>query len=593
MPEPFAGLRPTPAQEDAPGADSESRYGRTGRAIDGETIGGPPDGATVPGRAGGRRAGSRRADAKAGRQAQADTRRAEGSRRGRGGGRASAGADGGTAPGGGRGLIENRFTFLALVLVALAALFGVAFVTRPAAVAAPAAVPGRVAVESVTAVCPDPGGARVSAVTPPGGQGTGRATVAEVSKNTVDPQGLDAAGDGRARAVLDRPGALWQQEVPAKAAPLQISGTGAMAAGLEAAQTSRVTDGAARGLASVRCAEPGASAWFVGPGPSTADVTLYLTNADAAQAVVTVLVYAGEGPVVGESGNGVVLKPGEHRAIRMRDLAPSPLIMAVEVRTISGRVAASARAALGAGKGVDWLPAAAAPAKSIVVPGIPGGGGLRELYVTAPGERDTVVRVKALTADGFYAMKNRETLDVPAGSTASLDLSTGIGGQPAAIVLSADVPIVAGVMATGTGSKQDVAFSAGAPPIDIGSVVADNRAGKKISSRLILSAPGAAGKVRVQTLPVKGAAPAPVEVDIPASRTKEVKLAAPGGRGDYSVVVLPLPGSGPVYGGRVLDERAPDGLYLTTQPLALARTSAVVPPIAESTDVVLPSASRS
>ncbi|RCG27927.1 hypothetical protein DQ384_25775 [Sphaerisporangium album] len=551
------------------------------------------------------------------------------------------GADGGAkAPGGvGRGLVENRFGFLALVLVALAALFGVAFVTRPAAVAAPAAVPGRVAVESVTAVCPDPGGARVSALTPPGGtagtggtgasggtggsggtagsgdaagtegadtsgtDGTGgagdtargRATVVEVSKDTVDPEGLDASGKapdnsgkGRVQAVLDRPGTLWQRDVPAKAAPLRISGTGAMAAGLEAAQTSRVTDGAARGLASVRCAEPGASAWFVGPGSASADVVLYLTNADAAQAVITILVYAGEGPVVGDSGNGLVLKPGEHRAIRMRDLAPSPLVMAVEVRTISGRVAASARAGLGAGKGVDWLPAAAAPATSVVVPGIPGGGGLRELYVTAPGERDTVVRVKALTADGFYAMKNRETLDVPAGSTASLDLSTGIGGQPAAIVLSADVPIVAGVMATGTGSKQDVAFTAGAPPIDIGSVVADNRAGKKVSSRLILSAPAAAGKVRVQTLPAKGAAPAPVEVDIPASRTKEIKLAVPGGRGDYSVVVLPLPGSGPLYGGRVLDEQAPDGLYLTTQPLALARTSAAVPPITESTTVILP-----
>ncbi|MFC4531586.1 DUF5719 family protein [Sphaerisporangium dianthi] len=479
-----------------------------------------------------------------------------------------------------RALIENRFGFLALVLIALAALFGVAFVTRQGVAPVPVAAPGRVAVESVSTVCPDPAGARVSAITPPGGKGDGVATVAEVAK----------PGDKTPGATrLDRPGVLWQREVPGKSGPVEVSGTGAMAAGLEAAQTTRRLTGAERGLAGVRCAEPGAGTWFVGPGPAAADVTLYLTNADAAETIVEVLIYAGEGPVVSDRGNSLVLAPGEHRAVRLRDLAPSPLVMAVEVRTISGRVAASARAVLGKGKGADWLPASAGPATTVVVPGIPGGGGLRELYVTAPGESDTTVHVKALTADGFYAMKNRESLDVPAGSTASLDLSTGIGGQPAAVVLTAEVPVVAGVMATGTGAKPDVAFTAGAPAIEFGSVVADNRGGKGVSSRLILSAPAAAAKVRVQALPRKGAPPPAVDVEIPAARTKEIKLAPPGG-GDFSVVVTPLPRSGPVYGGRVLDERTTDGLLLTTQPLALARTWAVVPPVLETADVVLPAA---
>ncbi|GAA3830542.1 hypothetical protein GCM10022226_59240 [Sphaerisporangium flaviroseum] len=473
-------------------------------------------------------------------------------------------------------LIENRFGFLALVLIALTALFGVAAVTRPGVAALPAVTPGRVAVESVATVCPDPGGARVSTITPPGGKGRGRTTITEIKAKAAPP------------ATLDQPGLLWQREVPEKSGPLAVAGSGAMAAGLEATQTTRRTDGARRGLAGVRCAEPGSSTWFVGPGPAAADVVLYLTNADEAEAVLEVMVYAGEGPVVSDTGNGFVLKPGEQRTIRVGDLAPSPLVMAVEVRTISGRVAAAARVVVPKGKGTDWLPVSAEPSTSVVVPGIPGGGGRRELYVTAPGEADTVVRVKALTADGFYAMKNRETIEVAAGSTGSLDLSTGIGGQPSAIVLTADVPILAGMLVTGTGAKQDIAFSAGAPPIDIGSVVADNRSGKKISSRLILSAPAAAGKVRVQTLPKRGPAPAPVDVAIAASRTKEIKLAPPGGRGDYSVVVLPLPGSGPVYGGRVMDESTAGGLLVTAQPLALARTWAIVPRTIESPAVVLP-----
>ncbi|WP_344056332.1 DUF5719 family protein, partial [Sphaerisporangium rubeum] len=476
-----------------------------------------------------------------------------------------------------RGLVQNRFGFLALVVTALAALYGVAYVTRPAPVKPVVAAPARVAVESVSALCPDPAGGRVTTVTPPGGKGTGRATVAEV-KDKASPL-----------AELDRPGAPWHKDLPAGSGPVEVAATGAMALGLEAVQTTKATRGAARGLSSVRCAEPGSSAWFVGPGPAAADVTLYLTNADSSQAVIEIMVYAGEGPVVGESGNALVLPPGEHREIKVSDLAPSPLVMAVEVRTTTGRVAASARAVLGEKKGSDWLPPAAAPATQVVVPGLPGGGGRRELFVTAPGEADTVVQVKALTADGFYAMKNRESVEVPAGSTVSVDLSTGIGGQPSAIVLTAQAPVVAGVMITGTGSTQDIAFGAGAAPLDLGSVLADNRTAKGTSTRLILSAPQGTARVRLQSLPGRGAPPAPVDVEIPASRTKEIKLSPPSGKaGDYSLVVVPLPGSAPVYGGQVMDERTEDGLLLTTTPLARSRTWTLTRPTVESPATVLP-----
>ncbi|MEO3808687.1 DUF5719 family protein [Sphaerisporangium sp. B11E5] len=491
--------------------------------------------------------------------------------------RAGKGRRGGGGAGAVRVLTENRFGFLALVVTALAALYGVAYVTRPAPVKPVVAAPARVAVESVTTVCPDPAGGRVSTVTPPGGKGAGRATVAEVKAKAAT------------LAELDRPGVLWKKDLPARSAPVKVAGTGAMAAGLEAVQTTKKTRGAARGLASVRCAEPGSSAWFVGPGPAAADVTLHLTNADAAQAVLEIMVYAGEGPVVGESGNALVLQPGEHRVVKVSDLAPSPLIMAVEVRTTTGRVAAAARAVLSGGKGTDWLPLAAAPATQVVVPGLPGGGGRRELFVTAPGESDTVVQVKALTADGFYAMKNRETVEVPAGSTVSLDLSTGVGGQPSAIVLTAPVPVVAGLMITGTGAAQDIAFSAGAAPLDLGSVLADNRTAKDVSTRLILSAPQGTARVRLQTYPDRGAPPAPVDVEIPASRTKEIKLSPPAGKsGDYSLVVLPLPGSAPVYGGQIMDERTKDGLLLTATPLARSRVWTLTRPTVESPMTVLP-----
>ncbi|MFD0888728.1 DUF5719 family protein, partial [Streptosporangium algeriense] len=334
-----------------------------------------------------------------------------------------------------------------------------------------------------------------------------------------------------------------------------------------------------------RCAEPAADTWLVGPGPAEADVTLYLANPGLAQATVELTVYAGEGPVVADSGDVIVMKPGESRAIDLKDVAPSPLVMAVGVRTVSGRITAAARAIMHGGKGVDWLPASAPPATRVVVPAVPGGGGKRRLLVATTSETDTLVEIKAVTSDGTYALKGKEVLEVPAESVATMDLSSAVADRSTALVLTSEAPILAGVTVTGTGKKPDVAFTAGAAPVDLGSVVADNHTGGDKGARLVLSAPETAGKVSVRILPRKGKAPDPFEVDIPAARTKQVSL--PKIDGPFGVLVLPVQGSGPVYGGRVMDERIKKGLALTIQPLAAARVWALVPPTTESVDVVL------
>ncbi|RBQ17075.1 hypothetical protein DP939_26675 [Spongiactinospora rosea] len=472
-------------------------------------------------------------------------------------------------------LIGNRFGLLVLVALALLAMYGVAGATRPEP-ARPGPPPrAKVAVQSVTAVCPGPARATLSVVTPAqAGQG-GAVTVAELG------------GKGKP-VVAGKPGALWRKKAADRSGPVVVTGTGPPAAGLEAAQTTMATAGGDRGLSGVRCVEPSSRAWFVGPGPAAAaDVTLHLTNADSAPAAAQVRIYAGEGPLIGD--HGVVVGPGEHQAVSLKELAPTPLVMAVEVRTSTGRVAAAVHVRLGDGRkggGLDWLPAAAPPATKVVVPGIPGGGGKRELYVAAPGESDAVVTVKAVTEDGSYALKGRETVEVPAGSVATLDVSSGIASGAAALMLSAEVPVVAGVVVTGTGSSPDVAFSAGGPPIGLGSTVADNGGGSGRTTRLLLTAPEGAAKVRVQVVPARGQAPPPVDAAVPAQRTAQVKLPKVGG--EYALTVTPLPGSGPVYGGRALSERTGDGPLITVQPLALGRAFALVPPVVDSAVAVLP-----
>ncbi|NUR83733.1 MAG: hypothetical protein HOY71_06560 [Nonomuraea sp.] len=433
-----------------------------------------------------------------------------------------------------KAFVENRFGLLVLVVVALSALYGVAFVTRPAPAPPKAEGPRKVAVESVTAVCPGAKGEQVNVYLP------GRLS-REVMK------------DGK---------------------PYVTNGPGA----LEAGYTTRVTSGSRRGLSGVRCTEPTQVAWLAGPGPADADVILHLTNADKAPAQADVEVYAAEGPVSGDQGRGVELAPGEHKEIDLRTLAPSADVMAVSVTTVFGRVAVAARASMRVG-GVDWLPLAAPPATRVVVPGIPGGGGRRRLLVAAPGENDVTVKVKAVSEDAEYAMKGREEVDVPAGSVVAVDVTTGIGGESAALVLTSPEPVVAGVVVTGTGQRQDVAFTAGTPALDLGSAVAGNGPG----TRLLFTALGGPGRVRVQEVPAKGAEGKPYEVAVPAGRTKNVRLR---GKGDFAVLVTPV--SGQVYGGRVIEERQKSGLMLTAQPLAPARMWTMLPPLRDTALVVLP-----
>ncbi|MFF0774554.1 hypothetical protein ACFYUK_37100 [Nonomuraea wenchangensis] len=103
-------------------------------------------------------------------------------------------------------------------------------------------------------------------------------------------------------------------------------------------------------------------------------------------------------------------------------------------------------------------------------------------------------------------------------------------------------------------------------------------------SRLVLTAVGgAAGKVRVQVVRGKGAAEPPFDVDVPANRTRSIRLKA---RGDFAIVVTPV--AGEVYGGRVLEERLQDGLMLTVQPLAPARVWTLLPPLTDTARVVAP-----
>ncbi len=141
----------------------------------------------------------------------------------------------------------NRFALAALVVLALAALYGVAALARPADSARRRDV--NVPVTSANAACPDTHDARVSAVTPPGEHGPGKAWVPGTS------------------VALTTPGTAWSADVKKKGAgPWPFAAYGSLAPGLTVEQTT--TGG---GLADTRCAQPATDLWFAGPGPADAE----------------------------------------------------------------------------------------------------------------------------------------------------------------------------------------------------------------------------------------------------------------------------------------------------------------------------------
>jgi hypothetical protein len=476
-------------------------------------------------------------------------------------------------------ILRHRYGMAALVMVALLAMYGVAGIPRPDARAA--RTQSRPApVDSAIAVCPDPaarGGAatRVSAITPPTPRKGGQAQVKD-------------ANGGAVITTLTAPGTSWYRDTKGAAGPYTIRAGGPLAGGLEVEQTTSAAKGRDKGLAGVRCAAPGTDLWFLGTGPVDAkNIDVFLTDVDAEATAVDIEAMSGDGPLDTSDGHGIPVDPYRTKSIGigrspdgLGSIVDSARVLALHVRATTGRVAASVR--IRTDKGVDWAPPAPRPTTSLVVPGIPGGAGSRQLLVAVPGEFDAKVKVQAITANGAFAPQGQDTLDAPAQTVTPLDLDHSLAGKGAAVRLTADRPITAGFSAE---AGKDVAYGAAAPPLGpTGGVVADNRSGM---SSVLLTAPRVPAVVRIQAVTGQGAVGTPQTVKVAGGRTLEVRVGEPPGLAakGFGITVVPQPGTGPVYAARLLRGK---GGQLTVLPVVPAITTVLLPPVDNSLTAVVP-----
>lgn len=246
--------------------------------------------------------------------------------------------------------------------------------------------------------------------------------------------------------------------------------------------------GPTRGLMLAPCRAPATEAWITGVTSNDSTVTdLVLTNLDQDEAAVDLTFYGADGQQIVAGARGVIIDPTSQRTLPLASLVSTKEPFTVNVTTSQGRVAVVARETQWQGStsvGSDWV-APSELGSTVVVAGVPGGAGARELVITNPSDRSTTASISALTAEGTIALEGADQLDIPAQSTRTIALESGLQGEAAAIRVTADTAVTAAVRADSAtaGATSDIAI--------VGT-------GSALPARVSLAVPaGTSGKVQL------------------------------------------------------------------------------------------------
>jgi hypothetical protein len=476
----------------------------------------------------------------------------------------------------------------AVVLLALGGIAGAAQLTSSAAPVAKnaATTPQQVAVISAARACPPvPGGgsgqvaliaAEPTAKASPGQAELAPLPLAGAELRTVNPISQTQPG---LLSLLSIPAA---QSATKKTTALQgwsVIASGTMAQAMEAEEATGA------GLGSVRCGEPGSDIWFVGPGQQdgAGQIQLDLMNVDALPASVDVGIITDAGLVQAGGDTEITVPPHQTVTEALSALAGNASVVAIEVRTSIGRVAADVSESSSHGGTASWVPSAAPPSTRQIIPGVPPSGGTAGLYIVVPGTANARIGVQAITAQGRRQPFGTQTIDLP-GSSAWYVPLTPLGGT-ASLELTANVPVTAGVLIPGSGLG---AFTAAAAPISEQAVVAGNT-NSGLSVTVVLSAPAAQARVRVTETAANPGATASQVVTVPGGHTVTVPVTLPKGAKNgspYAIVITPLAGSGPLYAARV--ETRGQNTVVSIIPAASALTTITLPAVRDSYQAISP-----
>jgi Family of unknown function (DUF5719) len=428
-------------------------------------------------------------------------------------------------------------------------------------------------------VTPAPPAAKKTAKGTPTGGGT-----PAPGSTTPTSKGASAASAASAAPVtVDVPGAATTVTAPggSDGAGASVSATGQMAEGFEAEQANP------SGMGLVSCSHPSSDMWFVGSGEP--DVWLYLTNSGTAQASVDVTILTDTGQQSGLA-NAITVAPDQVIAENVSPYVHGAQAIAMNVQTSSGQIAASVWEGAGTGNGA-WLPQAAAPSTTVVIPGLTVASSSARLFVTVPGATDAKLKIVAYTPAGAHTQFDSASVPVQASAAATTPVTlSSLGASAAGLELTSNVPIVAGVLVPGAGIGS---FTAAAAPVTDQGVVAGNPATAGLTVGLLLTAPGGTATASVNVIASDGTVTSPAalqDVTVGAGHTLAVAVPRPSGREPFAIVLTPRAGSGPLYAARVVTSGT-GGLsaeVASLLPVQSALTEITLPPVRNSYTAVLP-----
>ncbi len=243
-----------------------------------------------------------------------------------------------------------------------------------------------------------------------------------------------------------------------------VTSQGASAAAVAAVQYVESQGDQRTGLESVRCSAASNQWWFSGIDTSPRATTeLVLVNPTPAVSVVSVRFFGPRGEVAAPAARGIPVGPRTSQFLDLAGFAPGIEAGTVLVEATRGQIAPavhSRRFAATTPLGSDWLPASVAPSRDLLVdPTVPGRGG-RTLVVTNPGSGAALVQGRVLDDEGAFNPPELADLAVPPGGTVEVELDDVVESSSAAVRLTGNVPIVAGVITqTAAAGRGDLAYS--------------------------------------------------------------------------------------------------------------------------------------
>ncbi|QLJ00072.1 hypothetical protein HZZ00_03135 [Streptomyces sp. NEAU-sy36] len=491
---------------------------------------------------------------------------------------------------------------------ALAAVTAFAALAGPSAsgAAAPTAV-AHLPVERTSLLCPAPSVSDIAdtsytSFTPvtQGAASDGKARLQPAAEESVDGTGGTQQGKGKGKdgkktttePVLTpkAPGTPSTGDTSGADAPALIgTADGRFAPGWTVQETTEIAAGTGRGLQGVTCTPADTEFWF--PGASTAGSRtdyLHLTNPDDSAAVVDVELYGKNGAIKSPLGENLTVKPHTSEPILLSTLTDErqdDVTAHVSVR--SGRVGATVQA-LDGKTGGDWLAAAADPAGSLVLPGIPKDATDVRLIAFTPGDADADLTIRLASPGGLITPAGNETLHVKSGMTTAADLGPVTRGEAGSLVLTPtdqSVPVVAALQVLrGKGANQEMAFIPATAPVGTRATSADNSAK---GTTLALTAPTGTAKVKVTaSAGSDGGTAVSRTYTIGSGTTQNIEAPTPSGQGGtYALTVEPLTGA-PVYAARTLTATESGIPGFTVQTLPNDRGLVAVPKTDEDLSIL-------